>query len=621
MDISVFAKPNDEIMRLFGNGHFTIPDQQKFFMHYMSYHLFDEGTHLVVQKYFPNVSSALIKAKSFTESDLDDIKLVHMILACSAYIPAKYFIKLFRLPNSLYEFPTLAVNNDGIPTNKVPPYAPFNHFTLRKYNRIIPTKTESNIALDMHLDPEKIPDNEMLDFIISNDINHIQINLRPNNPIANPTNYTSVDCTIYPKGIETCSAVFDTLFNSDYLLKYIYNVWIKMLVYNRTVEDTKQQTFLIGMRNIDGFYKVSNIVNHSGFTKLINTIRLFMLKNKLNNLESNKKISDSYAIFGAMENETDTELCVQIYYENINFHVEKNTSLEFQEKYQSMGIDEYVIQLAPLEVNPVITYKLKGEYVSMGDLPLFAKVFLMFLNQHYKDIKTAFPIYERLENIVYLCAINDLQNHLKMHDNLDSFVMPEKTFKTNSECCLVGVFPYGIMCSGGVIHMPMKYTSIPTKPYQKIMPIPFQITEKQKKPNRVMHITRSLGQLPIQAGIASHSAILQIYDGKAYMTEYGLDSKSIVSQKEIPVPDNYKSFDVDGKTWIMVENRDNPISGDISPEKVKARMEAIVNARGDYSLPINNCHMAVDDTLRAIGVPIDKPFYNDLRSAIEKAKK
>ena len=82
-------------------------------------------------------------------------------------------------------------------------------------------------------------------------------------------------CYVYPELIASNSAVYDTLYLTDYLLKHIYRILMAMIVNGSDEELIKQQTFMISMREIEGTYKVSNVEYNYGFLRLIDIISNF----------------------------------------------------------------------------------------------------------------------------------------------------------------------------------------------------------------------------------------------------------------------------------------------------------------------------------------------------------
>ena len=114
--VSIFKLPNSEILTK--DFTLSVAEQQKYFTPYLSRHLFDEGTNLVAQKFFKNVSPKIVLDNSFTEKHL----LPHNILSVQAYIPTSIYKNLFGITTD-YTFPTILCNEDGIMTGKTPNYA------------------------------------------------------------------------------------------------------------------------------------------------------------------------------------------------------------------------------------------------------------------------------------------------------------------------------------------------------------------------------------------------------------------------------------------------------------------------------------------------------------------
>jgi hypothetical protein len=299
MDYStLFTLPNRELL----GKDFTLSlnEQKQYYTAYLQRHLFNENTDLIAQKFFKDVAHKIVLDNSFREDRL----LPHNILSCQAYIPTQNFKTLFRI-TSQYQFPTILCDKDGIMTGKIPDYAPFENFKLVRME-------DGKIGVKfLPTDLSLIRDIEIERFIMGNQIKHIQLNLTSTNLYAD---FSSNQCSVYPPIIRECPDIYDTLYITDYFLKYIHYIFIQMAVFEKNAIETKQKTFLIGVREIDGFYKVSNIDGHAGFLKLINTMRLFIVKNKLN---GNAELKESYS-------KKENNLNIYIQYENISYRYIKS---------------------------------------------------------------------------------------------------------------------------------------------------------------------------------------------------------------------------------------------------------------------------------------------------------
>jgi hypothetical protein len=64
--------------------------------------------------------------------------------------------------------------------------------------------------------------------------------------------FSSNQCSVYPPIIHECADIYDTLYITNYFLKYIYYIFIQMAVFEKNAIEIKQKTFLIGVRDIDG---------------------------------------------------------------------------------------------------------------------------------------------------------------------------------------------------------------------------------------------------------------------------------------------------------------------------------------------------------------------------------
>lgn len=559
--IKVFSQPNPAILAM--DLTLSIDDQKKYFQYYMSRHLFDVDYHLVLQKFFPNASSKLAMEKGF-----DGTMNPHHLLAMQAYIPTQHFKDLFQITTD-YQFPSIQCDGNGIMTgNTTHNYALFENFKLVKLD-------ENRIGVRFYpTDSTKIRDTDIEMFIMQNQINHIQLNLTSKDVQAD---FASTQCMVYPEIIRHCPAVYDTLYITDYFLKYIYYIFVQIMIYEKSSFETKQKTFLIGIKQVDGLYKVSNLEGHAGFLKLLNTMQLFILKNKL---KGNIELKESYARYG----ESGNQLNIYINYDKITY-----SAVKFDD-------NNLYVELQTLKADVNMGYKKDGRF---EELPLFAKYIIQFCNEHYQDIKKAFPIFERLENIYRLCAMSGIINYLKTHEDLEDFTIDQMP-KTVEECVLIDTYASSIMCFGGLVLTPRNFVKVPFRTNNsKSVGAPVDT-------NRLLVIRRGLANAPVKVGSIAHSGILQIYNGKTYILEYGPNG---VSQKEIQVPniEQLEEFEVNGEKWSK-QMIGNNIPQEYEPDALKKIMEKLTNARGEYNLINNNCHMAQESVRKALGLTVENPY-------------
>jgi len=550
------ALPNKEILNSL-NTEISKEDQRKCLIPYLQRHLFDEDTKEVVNKIFKDVAPEIVK------NGFGDLKKMdpNHIMACEAFIPKEYFKILFNNPNTSYNFLTLQYDSYGIPTGNSPVYDIFDNFIIYKNGQ--------DLKLQMLMNNiELIRDYNIERFIIANQITHIQINLISKNLDAN---YVTNDCSIYPKGIERCPDIFDTIYITDYFLKYLNNIFIKIVIFDRTIDDTLKQSFIFSHCDIDNQYKVSSLINFERFIKIAKLIQEF--KKEISDIE---KVKESH-----IESENGN-VSVMINYEDIDYSCEKTKN-------------EFKFHLEQLKPKPMVTYKVNNKY---QDLPLYAKYFESFITKYYNEIASIFPIYRRLENIYRLCAINCIIMAVRDSDDITDFTIEQK-FVESRNCSYVGNFASSILCSGGIVIKPTKYT------ITNYSPRPTTALKNKTDNNKVYVVRRKLGGI-IKTGAVSHSAILQKYNNKYYLTEV---LETGVRQVEVDMKDidHNTEFQFDDYQWSKQQNG-NIISEDYNPDIVKKKMENVFNSRGKYNVYTNNCHLAQQDVRRALGIDVENPY-------------
>ena len=164
---------------------------------------------------------------------------------------------------------------------------------------------------------------------------------------------------VYPLSIASNSAVYDTLYLTDYLLKHIYRILMAIIINGADKELIKQETYLI--------------------------------------------------------------MSASISYEDIKYTLEDNI-LTFKKLKEKINI---------------VCWK-DDEYF---EIPSYAKYLQQFFREYYDDIKNVFPIYNRLENIYRLCALNVV---------LDNFTTETEIH----ESIYVDTYPRSILCSDGIVLAP-----------------------------------------------------------------------------------------------------------------------------------------------------------------------
>jgi len=328
--------------------------------------------------------------------------------------------RLFEV-KAVYDFPSLKTDDDGIFTGETDTYDKFDNFKL----------ADGNYQYEL-----ENPDIEIERFIIGNKIKQMRIDLR----INQKGTFSNHHSYVYPMSIASNSAVYDTLYLTDYLLKHIYRILMAIIINGADEECIKQETYMISMREIEGTYKVSNIEFHYGFMRLIDMISNFVSDNNIK--EKQAEITAEYLEFRKLEN---TQMSASISYEDIRYTL-KDDVLTFKKLKEKINI----------------TCLKDDEYI---EIPSFAKYLQQFFLEYYDDIKTIFPIYDRLENIYRLCALNVV---------MDNFT-PETTIHNS---VYIDTYPRSILCSGGVLLAPTNFINIPFKEHPIVVATQKNIDQK-----------------------------------------------------------------------------------------------------------------------------------------------
>jgi len=327
------------------------------------------------------------------------------ILENELSISKEQYQQLFQLDKLPYNFPSLKTDEDGIFTGEIDEYDLFDTFKL------------NNGSYQYEL---KNPDTEIEQFIIGNKIKQLRIDLRQHlkGSFSNHQSY------VYPIIVASNSAVYDTLYLTDYLLKHIYRILMAIIINGADEELIKHETYMISMREIEGTYKVSNVEYNYGFLRLIDMISNFVRDNNLK--EKQTELNAEYMEFKKL----NTIMSASISYEDIKYTLEDDV-LNFKKIKEKINI----------------TCIKDNEYI---EIPNYAKYLQQFFNEYYDDIKGVFPIYHRLENIYRLCALNVVLDQFRFETELHDSIY-------------VDTYPRSILCSGGIVLAPTSFIQVPFK--------------------------------------------------------------------------------------------------------------------------------------------------------------
>lgn len=114
------------------------------------------------------------------------------------------------------------------------------------------------------------------------------------------------------------------------------------------------------------------------------------------------------------------------------------------------SLDERYLQFHTLTPNVNITY-------GNDEVPFYLTFVKKFIEEHYQDIKTSFPIYNRLENIYRLCALVRFRQK-----DLEKIQIPSYNL------VYTRTFPDKIMCCGGIKLVPKLFVKIPFRDHPLI---------------------------------------------------------------------------------------------------------------------------------------------------------
>jgi hypothetical protein len=301
-------------------------------------------------------------------------------------------------------------------------------------------------------------------------------------------------------------------------------------------ECIKQETYMISMRDIEDKYKVSNVEYNYGFLRLIDMISNFVSDNNLK--DKQEELNAEYMEF----KKKGRTMSASISYEDIKYTLEDNI-LTFKKLKEKINI---------------VCWK-DDEYF---EIPSYAKYLQQFFREYNDDIKNVFPIYNRLENIYRLCALNVV---------LDNFTTETEIH----ESIYVDTYPRSILCSGGILLAPKTFIRTLPKP-------PTPITNKVIE---ICGIKRGLADAPISIGSLHHAGIMiKTSTNEYHIVEYG-PSGSVL--RKINPNISGLTMNEEGHDWT-IDSCDKMRSNEYDPERIKTLMDIITYGQS-YDLIANNC--------------------------------
>ena len=337
-------------------------------------------------------------------------ELAQAILEQDYQLSPADLLHLFQLVQTPYPFPTLMVDEEGIVTGASEFFDKFDRFIL------LPEEWAYRHEL-AH------PDREIEDFLRQNKVKQVRIDLRQNRTGI----FSTHQSFLYPPSLAQCPPIYDTLYLTDYLLKHIYRFLMASLIHGTDPEVILAQTYLIGIRQVEGSFAVSSVQFRYEFMRLIDLVSQYVDRNGL--AGQRKQLHEEY-----LESRRDkVSMSAAIHYQDIGYTWEDN-----------------VLTLSKLKERVVLTASIEGDCVAP---PQYAQHLITFFEQYYDDIKDIFPIYHRLENIYRLCALNVFLEHrediLSGREISTLLAVPESVY--------IHTFPRAILCSGGILLAPLRF--------------------------------------------------------------------------------------------------------------------------------------------------------------------
>jgi len=515
------------------------------FQSYMKSHFYDADRLDVIRRDFPELLKDLIESEgpcpltNFLHNPFKDITNKNDVLNVISHefsIPPHIYAMMF--PNCTYNLPWLEKDADGHIKNLEPHNAKYADYSFFDVSGVV--------CYDPH---KTVRDPELEDCLKG--VSNVEIDLRKE-PTDGPL-YKTNQCWIFPVSIRG-SAAYDVLYYTDYLFKFLFRGFERVILRGEPLDTVGTDDFLISrIPAEDGLHHTARADKLDGFVGLRNIIHLFALKNK----DKLAGWREAHAQYG------QRTFIANLEYPKIDY-----------------GQDDQGIYIAPLKPNIKIQ-ELDGTFENSP-----ASLFKQFFENHYEAIKKSFPIYARLERLykIVLCNLIMSGKHVEPCG-------PEK-----NQLVYIENHQDSIACHGGIKLQPQIWTPVVIPP-RKIPPPQISVTSNDVVNVKVAR--RPLEHAPLAAGSVAHSAlILETRDGSKMLLEYMGDSQV-----------HMKDFQPDGYDW-KVQEQGQALDRQMTPDEIRSIMESQVRL-GKYNIHEWNCHLAQEKTRRALGLKVDAP-YNPL---------
>ena len=351
-------------------------------------------------------------------------------------------------------------------------------------------------------------------------------------------------CHVFPKSIAQ-TVVYDVMYYTDYLFKLIWR-YLLHTVFGEFGENGIDDFIISKVPDSDGCYHVARTHRRAGFTALSNMVRLFAQQNK-DKLELWRDNLKKVC--------PDKKSAVHLEYPHVEF--------ELDDVHQ-------VLHIQPLRPSVHVHFLDGTDYPPNG--PLF--VMKEFVEAFYDKLRVHFPIYQRLEVIYKLCLANRVKGCVEAKPVT---LVPIEDHADN------------IALHGGIRLVPRTVVT------RKVTYSPKPVVTVPDPVVNVKVARRALSMLPGKVGSAAHSALLvTTSSGQQAMVEYLGDGRVHVTHSP------------DLATWSAQATGEQPDKHH-SIDSV-ANLMTLMTASKQYHLLFHNCHMAQENTRRAMGLHVKNAY-------------
>jgi hypothetical protein len=413
-------------------------------------------------------------------------------------------------------------------------------------------------------------DTEIYNLIINNNITKTYIDLK----MSNRSTFKVYDTQFYPNSLNH-TAVYDTLFLTDYWLKFVHRIFTLVLLKETNI---KQNGYVIGLQPVNEKYHIASFGRYPTFMSLADGVKFYL--ESLN-----------------LSNETFEKYKHQILNEKLSIWLDYNSiGFSYSDTPDGKCID---IQQIQMNVNV-----LKGDNSIPEPDHIFTHIKTM-LEANYHNIRMLFPIFGRLENIYRLVALNNIRaiikaGHIKPNELTNITLNSDKPPAQFTE-----KVAFDVAGIGGINLSPRNIVGFTPRPLSFLPPpLPQNTVEK------LYVIRRGLGGAPVKSGCLAHSGLLlKTHDGNHHIVEYGTnhENKNEVILKRVELGNtNVAEFRDETYKWSKQVTGVN-LDRKLTPEDIKSVMEDVTKTN-NYNLKNWNCHMAQEKTRTALGLQVNNSY-------------